>query len=164
MPLHHHQDHTGQASPTSQRLTAEEARAVIAVWGQRQEVPDAPTLADVAEALDIETGQARQMLEQVRSQALTRPRHRLRRWAKFFIAAAAIGVLGAGVMCETVAGFVVYGQHIYRPMPVAAWGFGPAHGPGIDVQRCGFISVQGDMDEDHNQVQLFYQLGGDPLP
>ena len=165
MPLRHRQDNqpAERNSPAPQRLTAEEARDVVALWGRQQEIAGTPTLADVAEALDIETGPAERLLVKVR--ARQRPRRWLRRLAFTSVVAALVGVVGIGTMCETVGGFASYRHTIYRPIPVAHWGFGENYQPAGDVRmrRYGFISVQ-QGDPGPNEVHFFCDSGGDPFP
>ena len=127
---------------------------------------DRPTLADVAEALNIEASQARHLLEQARFKTLARSRgRRFRQWIQASAVAAALSIAGITAGCETVAGFASYGNRIYRPIPVAQWGFGTVHSAyaGATCHKYGFISVQ-DGDPGPNEIHFFYELGGDPFP
>ena len=165
MPLHQNRKHSEQEYSASQRLTAEEVRTVIAVWGQQQEMPERPTLADAAEALNIEAGQARKLLEQGRSKTLRRSRsRRIRQWRQASAVAAVLSIAGITAGCEVFAGFASYGHRIYRPIPVAQWGFGTVHQYGATFHRYGFFSVQDDVGSGPNEIHFFYEPGGDSFP
>ena len=63
-----------QAAPRTQRLTADESRAVIALWQQERVeqtgLTDRPAVPDVAEGLDIPVKEVQRLLAEVRAQRL----------------------------------------------------------------------------------------------
>lgn len=61
-------------TPRPQRMTAEEAKAVIDLWTQQQDSGNAPSVNDVAEGLNIPADQVEQLLRQVRThQSASKP-------------------------------------------------------------------------------------------
>ncbi len=68
----------GIASPRTQRMTAEESRAVIDLWqSERVEqtgLSDRPAVPDVAEALDITVEDVQRLLSEVRTRRLAEER------------------------------------------------------------------------------------------
>jgi hypothetical protein len=93
-----------EVEPRSQRMTHEEANAVVQLWQRQQSQADAvqslPTLGDLAEALKIPESSVADLLEQVRAkQALERHRPEASPVARrtsmlpFLVAAAVFAVL-----------------------------------------------------------------------
>ena len=63
------------------RMTLAEARAVIALWARRREPSPWPTVADVAEALDLSPAEAAALLAEVRATRASNDTPRTRRGA-----------------------------------------------------------------------------------
>lgn len=106
MDLHsqHSADQPGSLSPFAQRMTPEEAEAVVRLWQQEQTdthgLTNRPSLADIAEGLDIAPEDARRLLAQVRGPqpgtasqeaCIAREHRKLARRMAWGAAAAALG-------------------------------------------------------------------------
>ena len=80
------------------RMTPDEAQAVIKLWSRRQwEREHWPTVADVAEGLGIEAGEAETLLAEVRAKSPSRPQSyspRLGAGEPYRLLAAATGLTG----------------------------------------------------------------------
>ena len=79
-----------QDAPRTQRLTADESRAVIARWQQERVeqtgLTDRPALPDVAEGLDIPVEEVQRLLAEVRAQRLEEERALAKELVKSHIA------------------------------------------------------------------------------
>lgn len=79
-----------QTAPRTQRLTADESRAVIARWQQERVeqtgLTDRPALPDVAEGLDIPVEEVQRLLAEVRAQRLEEERALVQEQARMRLA------------------------------------------------------------------------------
>ena len=82
--------------PEPQRMTHEEARAVVRLWSKShvaREETDSPTVADVAEALEITPDEVERLLRSVQARRTGRP-GRVRRAAAFVLSASLVVAAG----------------------------------------------------------------------